>query len=161
VEQGIDGAGPDGSLSSGDGGLKASVNSLINETFTIGGAGFTLVYKQGDLDDPSQTIYFCRTVSGPGVPGTGVGGTTGRYVVIDWPDAAYRAVFAAKVSEPGTLLLPRELLTIPAPDRAGPGQGRCVPREERRRLAHRAGVSVPQPIGGGRRAATVIEWIRR
>jgi hypothetical protein len=87
----------------------ATVTNLNNGTFKIGGVGFTLAVHEGDFDTSVNTLFLCGGVSPPaGCATTGVGGTTGRYVIVDWVDAAFLTGFSGEipnVPEPGTLLL--------------------------------------------------------
>ena len=98
----IGGAGPDGSLFRGDGGMAASATRLNNGQFKIGGVGFTQVFQGGNFTQSNLSIFLCDGTTGAAayaacVSGSGAGGTMGRYVVIDWPDAAFITTFQGMV----------------------------------------------------------------
>ena len=111
----IGGAGPGGSLYSGDGGMAASATRLNSGAFTIGGVGFTQVFQGGNFTQSNLSIFLCDGTTGTAAytacaSGGGVGGTTGRYVIIDWPDAAFITTFQAQVQVPT-----QEQFIVPAP----------------------------------------------
>ena len=93
---------------------------LNDGTFSIGDVDFTLVYDLGDFDVSLNTIFFCGTWTGTAGNATraangGVGGVTGRYVIIDWLDSAFLTSFQAQVPEPGPILFLTAGLAVLAP----------------------------------------------